>query len=170
MRLQGLDRLFEGHPTAELYVVMICCPLLLNICQVRVGCGPHNSCCLRSSSCQLLPRAGRSRQSGVATDAGSHPRLGAEVEGAGRAGGQGDGPGRGGAGGRAAGVPARVGGAAQRSGLRRGQLPASSCELNAPVCKPEHSEDPCVTTQQCIDNALSQPRPTRWRQVWTGSP
>lgn len=32
--MQGLDGLFTGHPTAELYVVMICCPLLLNICQV----------------------------------------------------------------------------------------------------------------------------------------
>jgi hypothetical protein len=35
--LQGLDRLFEGHPTAELYMVMICCPLLLNVCQVRAA-------------------------------------------------------------------------------------------------------------------------------------
>lgn len=33
---QGLDGLFTGHPTAELYVVMICCPLLLNICQALI--------------------------------------------------------------------------------------------------------------------------------------
>ena len=33
--LQGLDRLFEGHPTLLLYTVMVCCPLLMNLCQVR---------------------------------------------------------------------------------------------------------------------------------------
>lgn len=32
--LQGLDRLFEGHPTLLLYTVMVCCPLLMNLCQV----------------------------------------------------------------------------------------------------------------------------------------
>ncbi len=37
---QGLDRLFEGHPTLLLYTVMVCCPLLMNLCQVRaVGMG-----------------------------------------------------------------------------------------------------------------------------------
>lgn len=35
--LQGLDGLFEGHPTLLLYTVMICCPLLMNICQARGG-------------------------------------------------------------------------------------------------------------------------------------
>ncbi|PRW61577.1 hypothetical protein C2E21_0672 [Chlorella sorokiniana] len=33
---QGLDSLFEGHPTLLLYTVMICCPLLMNICQVLI--------------------------------------------------------------------------------------------------------------------------------------
>ena len=33
--MQGLDSLFEGHPTLLLYTVMICCPLLMNVCQVR---------------------------------------------------------------------------------------------------------------------------------------
>lgn len=34
---QGLDRLFEGHSTLLLFTVMVCCPLLMNLCQVRAG-------------------------------------------------------------------------------------------------------------------------------------
>ncbi|KAI7837995.1 hypothetical protein COHA_008177 [Chlorella ohadii] len=33
---QGLDRLFEGHPTLLLYTVMVCCPLLMNLCQALI--------------------------------------------------------------------------------------------------------------------------------------
>lgn len=33
---QGIDSLFTGHPTLLLFFVMICCPLLMNICQVLV--------------------------------------------------------------------------------------------------------------------------------------
>lgn len=32
--LQGIDSLFSGHPTLLLFVVMVMCPLLMNICQV----------------------------------------------------------------------------------------------------------------------------------------
>jgi hypothetical protein len=35
--LQGVDTIFRGYPTVELCVVMICCPLLLNICQVGLS-------------------------------------------------------------------------------------------------------------------------------------
>lgn len=35
--MQSLDGAFVGHPTAELYAVMICCPLVLNICQVSTA-------------------------------------------------------------------------------------------------------------------------------------
>lgn len=32
-----LDAAFEGRPTAELFTVMICCPLLMNMVQVRAS-------------------------------------------------------------------------------------------------------------------------------------
>ena len=32
---KALDAIFRGHPIAMLYFVMICCPLLMNILQVR---------------------------------------------------------------------------------------------------------------------------------------
>jgi len=34
----GLDVGFHGKPTAELFAVMICCPLLMNMIQVRWVC------------------------------------------------------------------------------------------------------------------------------------
>ncbi|PRW61104.1 hypothetical protein C2E21_0645 [Chlorella sorokiniana] len=33
---QGLDSLFEGHPTLLLYTVMVCCPLAMNLCQALI--------------------------------------------------------------------------------------------------------------------------------------
>jgi hypothetical protein len=37
---QLLDGVFMGRPTAELFTVMICCPLLMNMVQVRT-CALH---------------------------------------------------------------------------------------------------------------------------------
>lgn len=34
---QLLDSCFVGRPTAELFTVMICCPLLMNMVQVRAA-------------------------------------------------------------------------------------------------------------------------------------
>ena len=40
---QLLDSCFVGRPTAELFTVMICCPLLMNMVQVR------------AAACRVLP-------------------------------------------------------------------------------------------------------------------
>ena len=31
---QGIDALFQGRPTSELFFVMVCCPLLMNAAQI----------------------------------------------------------------------------------------------------------------------------------------
>lgn len=47
---QLLDSCFVGRPTAELFTVMICCPLLMNMVQVRVA-----NCRVMPESVPALP-------------------------------------------------------------------------------------------------------------------
>ncbi|PSC74764.1 GUCD1 isoform X2 [Micractinium conductrix] len=63
---KGLDSLFAGHPTGLLFFVMICCPLLMNVCQVLVQ--------------DLVLKFAKGR--GAGTSAGQPQKEGLELEGA----------------------------------------------------------------------------------------
>ena len=77
--MQGLDSLFSGHSTLLLYVVMICCPLLMNICQVG-GWAPLPQHLSRGGAQQLAAAAAAARRRTLPSPpAQAMPQLGRRI-------------------------------------------------------------------------------------------